>query len=122
MAFLGSAGGAIWHYYGPDPAAPASARDVERLAASLAQVEQEQRRLTETVRALQSGHDQLQRTLAAREQEIQRLLAESSALRATLDATRNAPPTGVHPAHPTGRSPAVSGPKKAVSGPKKKAD
>jgi len=114
MAFIGSAGGAIWHYYGPDPAAPASAsaRDVERLAASLAQVEQEQRRLTETIRALQSGHDRLQRALAAREQEIQRLVAESNALRGALDAIHNAPAPAARSAHGAGRSPSVPVPKK----------
>src|ERR1041384_6743676 len=100
MALLGSAGGAIWYYYGPDPAAPASAsvRDVEKLAAGLAQVEQEQHRLRETVGALQSSHDQLQRVLAAREQEIQRLAAEANALRGALDAIHNAPPAHNAPA------------------------
>src|SRR5262249_55096348 len=112
LAMLGSAGGALWHYYGPDPAASASARDVERLAASLAQVEQEQRRLTETVRALQSGHDQLAQALAAREQEIQRLVSESNALKAALDAMHNAPAAAARSAHGTGRSSPASGPKK----------
>jgi hypothetical protein len=114
MALLGSAGGTIWYYYGPDPAAPASAsvREVERLAASLAQVEQEQRRLTETIRALQSGHDQLQRALAGREQEIQRLMSEANALRGALDAMHNAPAPAARSAHGAGRSPPASAAKK----------
>ena len=123
MALLGSAGGAMWYYYGPDPGAPASAsvRDVEKLAASLAQVEQEQRSLRETVGALQSSHDQLQRVLAAREQEIQRLVAEANALRGALDAIHNAPPAHNAPAAGA-RSPRGVAHPPSVPVPKKKPD
>jgi hypothetical protein len=90
MALIGSGAGVIWHFYAPDLALPASATDVEKLTNTMGNQTQEQRKLAQTVGALQLGQDALQKALAAREQDIQRLSAEVRALKGDLDNLRSA--------------------------------
>jgi hypothetical protein len=90
MAFLGSGAGAIWHNYGPQLMSLAGTSAVEKPSVTLDQLADEQRKLTQAIAALQLIQDALQKNVAAREQDIQRLSGETRSLKTDLDALRGA--------------------------------
>jgi len=110
MALTGSGASVVWHYYAPDIDLPATTRDVGKLNDSIGQLVQEQRKLTQTINALQLLQDALQKTITAREQDLQQLTAEVRAVRTDLDALRStaASPPAQHP-------PLAQAPKRASS-------
>ena len=112
MALIGVGAAVIWHYYAPDIVLPASTRDVEKLNDSIGQLVQEQRKLTQTINAQQLLQDALQKTIVAREQDIQRLTAEVRAVRTDMDAPRS-----TAAAAPAQHPPLAQVPKRASSPP-----
>ena len=80
------------------------------------QLAEEQRRLTQAIAALQLTQDGLQKSIAAREQEIQRLSAENQTLRTDLDALRRAAASAAVQPPVAAKSPSPQPP------PKKKAE
>jgi hypothetical protein len=122
MALTGSGAAAMWYYYGPQLVALASTQGVEKPpavekpAVTLDQLAEEQRKLTQAIAALQLTQDGLQKSIAAREQEIQRLSGENRALRTDLDALRSAAASAAI------QSPAAPKSQSARPPPKKKAE
>jgi hypothetical protein len=116
MALTGSGAAAIWYYYGPQLVGLASTQEVEKPTETLAQLADEQRRLTQAIAALQLTQDGLQKSIAAREQEIQRLSGENRTLRTDLDALRSAAASTATQSPPAPKSPSARPP------PKKKAE
>jgi hypothetical protein len=89
MAAIGSGGATIWYYYGPEWA-PQSAQ-IDETAQTVARLVDEQRRLTQSIAALQLVQDSLQKHISAGEQELQRLSTEVRTLRSDVENLRTAP-------------------------------
>jgi RAQPRD family integrative conjugative element protein len=96
MAFIGSSAGALWFFYGPDLAS--SSIQADKTTESLNRLADEQTRLIQSVTALQAAQDALQKTIAVSGQELQRLSAETQALRSDVNAIRTGlADTALHP-------------------------
>jgi len=91
MATIGSGGAAIWYYYGPE-SVPHSTQ-IDETAQTLARLADEQRKLTQSIAALQLLQDSLQKHILAGEQELQRLTTEVRSLRSDVEQLRT-PPAG----------------------------
>jgi septal ring factor EnvC (AmiA/AmiB activator) len=91
MALIGASAGGLWFYFDPDFAryVPgfANAR-ADKTTEMLIHMVDEQAKLTQSMTAMQAAQDALQKNIAGREQEIQRLLAETQALRTDMNALR----------------------------------
>lgn len=100
MASIGSGAATIWHFYTPSLTALGGASDVQKLTDAVGNQAQEQRKLSQTISALQSNQEALQKALATREQDIERLTTEVRTLKGDLDSLRNAAAATAAP-HPT---------------------
>jgi cell division protein FtsB len=91
MALIGVSAGGLWFYFDPDLAryvpGLSNAR-ADKTTEILIHMVDEQAKLTQSVTAMQAAQDALQKNIAGREQEIQRLLAETQALRSDVNALR----------------------------------
>jgi hypothetical protein len=91
MALIGASAGGLWFYFDPDLARYipgfSNAR-AEKTTEMLIHMVNEQTKLNQSVTAMQAAQDALQKNIAGREQEIQRLLAETQALRTDMNALR----------------------------------
>jgi hypothetical protein len=113
MASIGSGAGTICHFYAPDLTALAGASDIRKLTKAVDTQTEQQRKLAETIGAVQLGQDALQKALAAREQDIPRLSAEVlRALNCDVETLRTAAAAAVAP-HPT----IAQAPKRSASPP-----
>jgi hypothetical protein len=90
MAAIGSGSGAIWYYCGPDWVRGGT--QVDEAAATLARLADEERKLTQSIAALQLVQDSLQKHVLAGEQELQRLSTEVRSLRSDVENLRTLPP------------------------------
>jgi hypothetical protein len=114
MALIGSGAAALWFYYGPALSAT-STSEVDKTASALSGLADEQRKLAQSVSALQQlVRESFQKDATAREQETQRFSAQAEALRADLDGLRAAI------ANAATRSPIAHAPKSAAVQPQKK--
>jgi cytoskeletal protein RodZ len=108
VTLIGSGAAALWFYYGPALSATTTS-EVDKTAEALSRLADEQRKLAQTVSALeQSVQDSFQKNAMAREQDIQRFSAQAQALQGDLDGLRAAI------ANTTTRSPIAHPPKNAA--------
>jgi len=92
MAIIGTSAGALWFYFDLDlaryiPGFSSNAK-ADRANEMLIQLVDEQTKVTRSVTTMQAAQDALQKGIAAREQELQRLLVETQALRTDMNALR----------------------------------
>jgi hypothetical protein len=117
MALIGASAGGLWFYFDPDIAryVPGfSSARADKTTEMLIQMVDEQAKLTQSVTAMQAAQDALQKNIAGREQEIQRLLAETQALRTDVNALRtDLADTAVRPHGGQGAKSAPAAAKKA---------
>jgi hypothetical protein len=104
MAAIGSSGGALWFYFGPQ--LEIGGTQVESTAQSLNRLAEEQRKLVQSIAALQLAQDALAKLIAAREQEMQQLLTETRSLRTDLDGLRAAAAAPPRPSNAQPKAPA----------------
>jgi hypothetical protein len=84
MAVIGGSSGALWFYYGPDLSSP----QLDKTTETLNRLVEEQAKLIQSVAALHGAQDVLQKSIVARDQELQRISAETAALRTEVNGVR----------------------------------
>jgi hypothetical protein len=86
MALIGSGAATAWFYFGPT-----TSSEVDRTAATLSRLADDQRKLAQAISALQQlVQDSIQKNTAAREQDMQRLSVETRAIEVDLEGLRAA--------------------------------